>query len=150
MKKLPIAAAAAALGSLMVLPASAQGANVKASTPVGSWEATVTRPGATENVQLFFSHAGKACLLTSGGESVGTWSPTGVNSFNFRIKEALADADGTQTGWVYINQYAAQVGSHFNSSGVSNIYDLNGNNVGSVVSKLAGTRGSAKPPAPCS
>lgn len=149
MRKLPIAAMAAAMSSLIALPASAQCAEDKVTSPVGGWEATVTRPGATESVQMFFSRSGKACLISGGGLSVGTWKRTGANAFNYQIKEALSDGQGTQTGWVYINQNAAQSGDQFNSSGVSTIYDLSGNKQGAVTALVAAVRGTATPPAAC-
>ena len=138
------------MSSVIALPASAQCADAKVTSPVGSWEATVNRPGATEQVQMFFSRSGKACLISGAGLSLGTWERTGVNAFNYRIKEPLSDGQGTQTGWVYINQNAAQTGDQFNSSGVSTVYDLSGNKQGAVTAVVAATRGTATPPAPCS
>ncbi|OLZ71644.1 hypothetical protein AV521_12070 [Streptomyces sp. IMTB 2501] len=137
--------------ALLALPASAQGAEDRVNAPVGSWEATVTRPGATDYVQMFFTRSGRACLISDGGTSLGSWVPTGPNAFNYRIKEALSDGHGTQTGWVYINQYAAQTSSNqFDSSGISTIYDLSGNKQGAVTAKVVATRGTATPPAYCS
>ncbi|MGW3202922.1 hypothetical protein [Streptomyces sp. NPDC001135] len=136
---------------IVALPASAQGEEIRVTTPVGSWESTVTRPGATDYVQMFFTRSGRACLISDGGTSVGTWRPTGPNAFNYRIKEPLSDGHGTQTGWVYINQYATQSGDdQFNSSGVSTIYDLSGNKQGAVTAKVIAVRGTATPPAYCS
>jgi hypothetical protein len=145
------AAATATTAAATPATASAQEAQVhRGSTPVGLWTGTVSHGGTTGSLQLAFSRTGKACLYTSDGESFGTWARTGDDQFSYAILEPLIDnTTGQQTGWIHINQDAVQERGVFNSSGISVLYDLNGNLIGSVQSSVAVQRESWRVPESC-
>jgi hypothetical protein len=140
-----LAVAGAAVFPIAVMAGPAQ-ASTPASTPVGTWSGTVTRPGETDNIQLAFTKSGKACLFTVDGRSLGVWFPTSGSTFDYKILEAAIDpTSGQQTGWVLINQDAQENGSAFTSSGVSDIFDLNFNPTGTANATVSVTRVSAQP-----
>ncbi|QEU73952.1 hypothetical protein CP967_19895 [Streptomyces nitrosporeus] len=118
-------------------------------SPVGTWTGTVTRPGASDQIQLAFGPSGRACLITTMENEVttsyGAWQQSGFLHFNYKIKEALTDGNGTLLGWIHIDQDAVQQGSAFSSSGTSLVYDLAGNPQGSVTSYVTATKTSSTP-----
>ncbi|WP_405598632.1 MULTISPECIES: hypothetical protein [unclassified Streptomyces] len=145
--RLILTVTAAALLGVVTTTGTAGASQLCALTPVGTWSGTVTRPGASDPIQLSFGKSGRACLITTSGSgtatSSGTWTRSGSQQFNYKIKESLTDANGTATGWIQINQDAVQEGTDFSSSGTSLIYDLNGNLQGSVISHVTATRTSS-------
>ncbi|MCX5440581.1 MULTISPECIES: hypothetical protein [unclassified Streptomyces] len=145
--RLILTVTAAALLGVVTTTGTAGASQLCALTPVGTWSGTVTRPGASDPIQLSFGKSGHACLITTSGSgtatSSGTWTRSGSQQFNYKIKESLTDANGTATGWIQINQDAVQEGTDFSSSGTSLIYDLNGNLQGSVISHVTATRTSS-------
>lgn len=95
---------------------------------VGKWAGTVTHGGTTGDIELIFTPSGKACLITSAGVSRGSWKSTGgAGDFNYKIAEAMIDENGTQLGWIHIDQNTEAVSSAFTSTGVSHVYDMAGN-----------------------
>lgn len=116
-----------------------------APDPVGSWQATVTRPGVTENITIDFYGDGHVCLFAGGGKSPGQWSTTGSSEFNFKVKENLLDESGQVTGWVRIDQDAVQSGDAFTSEGISKVYDSDGTLTGTLTAQVDGTRQSPDP-----
>ncbi|MFF1689558.1 MULTISPECIES: hypothetical protein [unclassified Streptomyces] len=145
--RLCLTVTAAALLSVVATTGAAGASQLCSVSPVGTWSGTVTRPGASDQIQLSFGSSGRACLITTSGSgtatSTGTWSQSGSEQFNYKIKESLTDENGTATGWIQINQDAVQKGTGFSSSGTSRIYDLNGNLQGSVTSHVTATRTSS-------
>lgn len=113
--------------------------------PVGSWNATVTRPGTTAPIQLYFASNGLACLVTAEGRSMGSWTRTGHDTFNYEIKEALV-VDGVDNGSVHINQDARQSGEAFESSGTSTVYGLDGSLLTTLTAQVKADRSSATVP----
>ena len=145
--------AAAAVTTVAATGSTASAQEVKVlsdSTPVGLWVDTVSREGVTDNLQIAFSSTGEACLYTSDGESVGTWESTRGEHFSYAILEALIDnTTGQHTGWILINQYAVQERGVIDSSGVSDVFDLNGNLIASVTSTVSVQRESSQVPDSC-
>ncbi|MEU5537386.1 hypothetical protein [Streptomyces sp. NPDC020362] len=88
----------------------------------GTWTAQVARPSETSLSTLRFTADGRA-LLISGGVGAGTWTPTGPDSFSYRITEPLFDPHGAYIGWVDIDQHALGRGDTFTSTGISTVYD---------------------------
>ncbi|MFG2885283.1 hypothetical protein ACGFYV_23825 [Streptomyces sp. NPDC048297] len=142
-KTWPTVAAAAALSFVaLVAPAHAAAA---ASGTVGSWRATVTRPGATENITLDFYADGRVCLEVDGGKSPGWWHGTGHQTFNYKIKENMFDPSGNLLGWVKIDQDAVRSGTAFTSQGISRVYNPDGTLRDSVHVTVDATRQSGHP-----
>jgi hypothetical protein len=134
----------------MATPADAQPIVPEAATPVGTWSGTVTRRGKPEPIQLAFTESGQARLLTSAGESQGTWVSTGPSTFDYKIVEVLTDSStGQEAGSVRISQDAQrdpeQDPDAFTSSGQSQVFDLDGQLVRSVTADVSVTRVSAQP-----
>ncbi|MFG2885260.1 hypothetical protein ACGFYV_23705 [Streptomyces sp. NPDC048297] len=122
----------ASAGLLAVVAAGGAYADTCPASPsrlVGKWAGTVTHGGTTGDIDLIFTPAGKACLLTSAGVSEGTWKYTATTgNYTYKITEALIDGTGAQAGWIYINQATSgAVTSTFTSSGTSEVYDIAGN-----------------------
>ncbi|NGO45076.1 hypothetical protein [Streptomyces ureilyticus] len=151
-------AVALAAAAVLVAPAGAGAASTigppppRNSTPVGTWEGTVEHADGTGNVTLSFHANGVMCLSSGGGpegggQGKGTWSRTGLNAFNYRVRERLFDGDGTTVGYVDVSQKARQNGQTFKSSGISKIYDANNNFLQSAEAKVKVTRVSATPAA---
>ncbi|HEX8629461.1 MAG TPA: hypothetical protein VF755_14950 [Catenuloplanes sp.] len=91
------------------------------ATPVGVWKGAVEMPGNTFELELRFTHDGKAVLHAAGGsEGKGTWRATGERSFNFQIIENFPG------GRVRINQDAVLLDDTFRSAGTSKVYDAKG------------------------
>jgi hypothetical protein len=121
-------------------------------TPIGTWQGTVVHGAGTGNVTLTFFVGGRVCLKSSptdgsggGGEGVGTWRATGRNTFTYQLRERTFDKNGTTIGFVDVNQNARQVGRAFTSSGISLIYDVNGNLVGRTESRVTAARALVRP-----
>lgn len=143
-KRLAVAAAAVSVVAATAVPANAGVCN----SPVGSWNATVTRPGVTMPIQLYFAANGVACLVTTDGESIGSWTRTGHDTFNYQIKEALV-VGGVTEGWIYIDQDARQRGEKFGSSGTSTVYSLDGSLLEAVGAQVTADRASTTVTVPC-
>lgn len=113
-------------------------------TPVGVWEATVTRPDQTHSARFTFTASGRACLDLEGIRvGTGTWTATGRQTFRYQLREMFVEDDGTVVGYVDINQAARQTGARYTSSGESLIYAPDGTYTGSVTSDVTARRTSA-------
>ena len=156
--RVAVLAAAALLSPAVLLGSPAQAAPPAApaaapsgvTTPVGSWQATVSRPDASYEVELFFHPNSAACLVSPAGRSQGTWKRTGAGTFNFKITERWYDDNGTSTGWVDINQNAEQYAARFTSSGISTVYRPDGTVETTVKVDISARRTSGDSPANCS
>jgi hypothetical protein len=84
----------------------------------------VLRPRGEIETSLHFTPAGRVFLGTAGA---GTWATTGPDRFSYRIAEPLLADGGAYTGWVDIRQDAVLAGDRLTSSGVSRVYDAEGN-----------------------
>ncbi|MFI0982682.1 hypothetical protein ACH4SP_37440 [Streptomyces sp. NPDC021093] len=114
------------------------------SVPIGTWQGTVTHGTGSDELTLSFHADGLVCLKLIGGLGSGTgkWRPTGLSTFSYEIRELIFAADGTLTGQVDINQQAVQQATTFQSSGISKIYDAQGNYLGSGEAKVSMRRAS--------
>ncbi|MEV8594598.1 hypothetical protein [Streptomyces sp. NPDC052012] len=154
-----ILAPAAGLAAAAVLLAPASGgaspasdAELRRSTPVGTWEGTVEHAEGAGNLTLSFHADGVMCLSSGGGpegggEGRGVWKRTGGNTFDYRVRERLYEGDGTTVGYVDVDQKARQSGKTFKSSGISKIYDANNTFLAEAEAKVRVTRVSATPTA---
>ncbi|SDH50978.1 hypothetical protein SAMN05216553_12546 [Lentzea fradiae] len=88
---------------------------------VGRWRARVGRPGGATVSELEFARDGSA-LLVVGGRGSGTWTPTGPDTFSYRILEELVGTPGT----IEIAQEAVLRGDEFVSSGNAVVRLANG------------------------
>jgi hypothetical protein len=142
MKWNPLAASGEVLAmGMMATSAQVQPRLPEAATPVGTWSGTVTRRGEPESIQLTFTESRRACLLTSDGESQGSWVPADPAGFDYEIVEALTDSStGQPAGSVHITQNAQQDMDGFTSSGLSQVFDQNGKLIRSVTSTVSVTR----------
>ncbi|PWK82671.1 hypothetical protein C8D88_113264 [Lentzea atacamensis] len=118
---------------------------IKAHPVVGSWQGTVQHQGGSGPISLNFSSSGSVCLRSGGGsgghgEGTGTWKSTGTNTFKFTVREYLYDSAGTPTGSVDVNQSGSISGKTLSSSGVSTIYDVNGNFITTAQAKITAAR----------
>ncbi|MGW4229011.1 hypothetical protein ACWEF9_06940 [Streptomyces sp. NPDC004980] len=143
------AVCAAAVGLLAPLAAGTADASPRYSVPVGSWQAQVTREGAAYEVRLSFRLDRTVCLVSPAGASKGSWSRTGTDAFDYRIRETWHDEGGAVTGWVDIDQDAKQNGSSFTSSGVSTVYRPDGTVDSSVPVNISAVRTGPPDPAAC-
>jgi len=109
------------------------------STSTGHIRAGAAVTSAGGGPTLAFLADRRACLRTVHGRSVGTWSRTGSTTFAYKIKEAMMDSDGTQTGWVHIDQNATATASSFTSVGDSTVTDMNGNYLGTSPGRVSAT-----------
>ncbi|MCY7344083.1 MAG: hypothetical protein LH603_20165 [Pseudonocardia sp.] len=113
------------------------------NTPVGVWDAVVTRPGETHGATFTFVADGRTCLDLDGVRvGTGTWTATGRGAFRYQVREMFRESDGTIVGYVDIDQAARQTGNRYGSSGESKIYEPDGTYVGSVQSSVTATRSS--------
>lgn len=114
------------------------------ATPVGTWREVFSVEGEPKASTLHFTPGGRAFILSgpaNGGAGSGTWTPTGENTFAYRITERIVDVEsGIYVGWVDIDHRAEQDGDAFTSSGVSRIYDADDRLVLSVRVEADGSR----------
>ncbi|MDT7788869.1 MAG: hypothetical protein QOF58_7288 [Pseudonocardiales bacterium] len=154
-RKLAVFAAttALALGGVVMASTTAVGAEpvtdtqmqIKAHPVVGSWSGTVQHQGGSGSIQLAFSSSGSLCLHSGGdghgtGQGTGTWKSTGASTFTFAVREHLSDNAGNPTGFVDVSQSGKIVGNTLSSSGVSKIYDVNGNFITTANATITATR----------
>lgn len=134
--------------TLPAAPAAAAPA-AHATSPVGTWTATVSREGASYDVTLSFSRTFVACLTSPAGSSRGTWQRTAPTAFGYRIRELWFDAAGNSEGWVDIDQRARQSSpAAFTSNGDSTVYLPDGTRSETVPVRITAVRtSSANPPA---
>lgn len=79
-------------------PASAATTRPQGPFRYGVYVGTVSRPGATDAITLtFLADDGRACARSADRVSA-PGSRTGSTTFAYKIKEAMMDSDGTQTG----------------------------------------------------
>lgn len=113
-----------------------------ANTPVGVWEAVVTRPGETHDATFTFTAGGQACLDLDGVRAgTGTWTSTVRGAFRYQVRELFTDGE-IVVGYVDIDQAARQAGNRYSSSGESKIYSPEGTFVDSVLSRVTAKRSS--------
>jgi hypothetical protein len=145
----PAAVLALALGASLPAPAAAQGSEDThppvGSSPVGTWDATVTLPDSAHQATFAFAAGGAACMTFGGpgefgGSGLGTWWRTGTNRFSFKILHDVHDPAGTIVGWVGVNQQVLQQADAFTGSGVSQLYAADGTQTGTTTAQVSATR----------
>ncbi|MFF7246184.1 hypothetical protein ACFZBU_20005 [Embleya sp. NPDC008237] len=145
----PAAVLALALGVSLPTPAAAHRAEAPpsstGSTPIGTWDATVTLPDSGHQATFAFAAGGVACMSFGGpgefgGSGLGTWWRTGTNRFSFRILHDVHDPSGTVVGWVGVNQQALQQADTFTGSGVSQLFAADGTQTGTTTAQVSATR----------
>jgi hypothetical protein len=94
-------------------------------------------------------HAGRTLMEATSGlppatktPGEGVWEVAGPNTYNYRFKFFTFDAQGVFTGWRIANVEVIvdQTGNNYEGSGTQEIYDANGNLVGSGCVSPVGTR----------
>ncbi|GAB3649329.1 hypothetical protein [Streptomyces sparsus] len=112
-------------------------ATVERHSPVGSWQARVSRPRETSTATVHFTPDGRA-FLSAGG--AGTWTATASDTFSFRIAEPVYDRRGTCVGWVDVDQRAVLHGGTFTGAGVSHVHGPDGATLHSAAVRMVATR----------
>ncbi|MEV8594596.1 hypothetical protein [Streptomyces sp. NPDC052012] len=135
-----LAGTALACALLSPLPAGTAQAAPRAVGPVGTWQATVVREGATYDVTLSFATDRSVCLVSPAGASKGRWHHTGKDAFAYDIREMWYDPNGTLEGWVDIAQSARRTGDTFTGSGTSTVHAPDGTVEARVPVQVSGTR----------
>ncbi|MEV6238711.1 hypothetical protein [Lentzea sp. NPDC051838] len=118
---------------------------IRANPVIGSWQGTVQHQGGSGPISLTFCANGSVSLHSGGGsgghgEGTGTWTSTGASTFKFKVREILYDTAGNKTGSVDVNQSGKITGNTLNSTGISTIYDVNGNQVAQAQATITATR----------
>ncbi len=146
-------AAALALGGAVQMSTTAAGAEavtdtqvtLKTHAVVGSWQGTVQHQGGSGPISLNFTSSGSVCLRSGDGEhgygeGTGTWLSTGTKTVKFTVREYLYDNAGNPTGSVDVKQSGSISGSTLSSSGMSTIYDVNGNFIATATASITVVR----------
>jgi hypothetical protein len=113
--------------------------------PVGSWFFSVQfSNGQQERVLGAFTSDGILILTVerSKAPGYGVWSATGLNTFTYKFREPLFDANGNLFGEVYVVQQATLNSAKdiLESRGTGTVYDLNGNMISTDSTTVRGTR----------
>lgn len=133
----------------LATPAAAAPATPIAATathiaiPVGVWDIRVTRPGASYPGVFTFSRFLGACTADGG---LGLWWPTGRDTFSYKMIGKLFGPDGSQVGYIEINQNSTLTGDTYTGSGIHHVYDTSWNVLATVEVVITGVRSSAVSP----
>ncbi len=113
--------------------------------PIGSWFFEVQfSNGEQERVLGAFTSDGILILTVERNKApgYGVWSRTGSNTFTYRFREPIYEANGNLFGEVYVVQQATlnSARDSFESTGTGTIYDLKGNKISTDSTTVRGTR----------
>jgi hypothetical protein len=140
------------LGTLGIFSAlNKTGANAQTVQPrgrfgaVGSWFFQVQfSNGEQERVLGAFTSDGILILTVERNKApgYGVWSGTGSNTFTYRFREPIYEANGNLFGEVYVVQQATlnSTKDSFVSTGTGTISDLNGKIISTDSTTVRGTR----------
>ncbi|MEO3930506.1 hypothetical protein ABGB07_42665 [Micromonosporaceae bacterium B7E4] len=142
-----LALTAGALSFVAALPALAISEPAAAAAPancryslVGTWTAQVVTSIPSSGTTRFVFRADGTIQPPAGQPVTDTWAATSCNGFYFDIVHPHLDANGTVDGEVRGHQDGCLLGNSFVSSGVSRVYDLDGDEVSSFTVDLQATR----------
>lgn len=112
---------------------------------VGSWFFSVQfANGQQERVLGAFTSDGIVILTVEQTKApgYGVWEMTGFNTFTYKFREPIFEANGNLFGEVYVVQQAIlnSAKDSFESKGTGTIYDLKGNVISTDSTTVRGTR----------
>lgn len=112
---------------------------------VGSWFFSVQfANGGQERVLGAFTSDGIVILTVERTKApgYGVWESTGSNTFTYRFREPIFEANGNLFGEVYVVQQATlnSAKDSFESTGTGTIYDLKGKKISTDSTTVQGTR----------
>lgn len=125
--------------------ANAQTVQPRRQGAVGSWFFSVQfANGEQERVLGAFTSDGIVILTVERTKApgYGVWESTGSNTFTYKFREPIFEANGNLFGEVYVVQRATlnPAKDSFESTGTGTIYDLNGNVISTDSTTVRATR----------
>jgi hypothetical protein len=125
--------------------ANAQAVQPRRQGAVGSWFFSVQfANGEQERVLGALTSDGIVILTVERNKApgYGVWESTGFNTFTYKFREPIYEANGNLFGEVYVVQRAVlnSAKDSFESTGTGTIYDLNGNVISTDSTTVRATR----------